>query len=76
MSGFARLESSLPIIGDIGLVWPILGYKVAEKLGVDLEFLSHPQDTDQGQELREWIVNNVEPFSREKLNKRISKWRD
>jgi hypothetical protein len=76
MSGFARLESSLPIIGDIGLVWPILGYKVAEKLGVDLEFLSHPQDTNKGQELREWIVKNVEPFSREKLNKRTGKWRD
>lgn len=77
MSGFARLESSLPLIGDIGLVWPVLGFKVAEKLGIQLDFISHPQDTSEGQNFREWIVNEVKPFSRDKMMK-MSKviWRN
>jgi hypothetical protein len=67
MSGFARLESSLPIIGDIGLVWPVLAWKVASALDIELDFISHPQQTQAGQAMREWIVNSIWPFNREAM---------
>ena len=47
MSGFARLEGSLPVTADIGLAWPILAAKAAARLGVRLEFLSAPQETPE-----------------------------
>jgi hypothetical protein len=64
MSGFARLEGSLPVVGDIGVIWPILALRVAERLGLTLELLSYPQHTPQGQAMREWIVEAVRPVSR------------
>ncbi len=64
MSGFARLEGSLPVVGDIGVIWPILALRVAERLGLTLEFLSYPQHTPQGQAMREWIVEAIRPVSR------------
>lgn len=76
MSGFARLDSSLPVIGDIGLVWPVMGYKVAEKLGVKLDYISHPQDTPEGQAFRNWIVDEVKPFSKIKLIQQSKTWRN
>lgn len=77
MSGFARLESSLPLIGDIGLIWPILGYRVSQSLGIKLDYISHPQDTEEGQKFREWIVNSIKPFSRDKMMKTSKQyWRE
>ena len=67
MSAFARHEGSIPIVGDIGKVWPLLAHDVAEGLGVELEFLSSSQDTPEGSEMREWIVNNISPLSRKKM---------
>ncbi|MBX7259259.1 MAG: hypothetical protein K1Y02_23055 [Candidatus Hydrogenedentes bacterium] len=67
MSGFARHEGSIPIIGDIGAVWPVIAARVAERLGIALEFLSYPQDTEQGKAMRDAIVNNVKPLSRAKM---------
>lgn len=67
MSGFARLEGSLPVVGDIGVVWPILALRVAERLGLSLQFLSHPQQTPQGQAMREWIVDAIEPVTRRRI---------
>ncbi len=67
MSAFARHEGSLPIIGDIGKVWPLLANDVAEKLGVELKFLSASQDTQEGQIMRDWIVENIKPLNREKM---------
>jgi len=67
MSGFARLEGSIPIIGDIGVIWPILANKVTERLGVKLDFVSYPQETPEGKEIREWIVKNVKPVNRETM---------
>jgi hypothetical protein len=64
MSGFARLPGSLPIVGDIGTVWPILASDAAAKLGVALDFMSYPQRTQAGIEMREWIVANVRPADR------------
>jgi len=67
MSGFARHEGSIPIVGDIGVVWPIIAYRVAERLGLDLEFLSFPQQTEEGRAMREAIVRDVRPIRREPM---------
>jgi hypothetical protein len=67
MSGFARLEGSLPLVGDIGVLWPVLACKVAQTLGIQLDFISHPQQTPEGRAMREWIVNEVKPIRREML---------
>jgi hypothetical protein len=63
MSGFARLEGSLPLIGDIGVVWPILASRLEQRLGLDLEFISAPQQTPQGQAMRNWIVEQIRPIT-------------
>ncbi|MFZ3071183.1 MAG: hypothetical protein WA110_08700 [Anaerolineaceae bacterium] len=67
MSGFARLETSIPLVGDIGVIWPIIAWKVAKKLGITLNFVSHPQQSPEGQQMREWIVNEIRPFDRKKM---------
>ncbi|HUT74525.1 MAG TPA: hypothetical protein VM221_06785 [Armatimonadota bacterium] len=64
MSGFARLPGSRPIVGDIGIVWPLLAAAVARALGINLEFISYPQHTPAGRDMREWIVENVRPVER------------
>jgi len=68
MSGFARLESSLPVTADIGVVWPILATRVAERLGITLDFLSAPQETEEGKFARGWIAANVRPIDRAKMH--------
>jgi len=67
MSGFARLEGSLPVIGDIGVIWPVLACKVAAALHIELDFVSHPQQTPEGKAMREWIVEQVKPIQRDLL---------
>ena len=62
MSGFARLDGSMPIIGDIGVIWPILASRLEERMGLELEFNSAPQQTPEGQRMREWIVNEIHPI--------------
>jgi len=69
MSGFARHEGSIPITADIGVIWPIMARRVAERLGLELEFISYPQQTKQGQAMREAIVREVKPVSRDKMLK-------
>jgi len=71
MSGFARLEDSIPIRKDLGVVWPVITLKVSEKLGISLDFLSYPQETSAGKKMREWIVNNVKILNRELMYKRV-----
>jgi hypothetical protein len=67
MSGFARLEKSLPIVSDIGLAWPILVRHLEKGLGFDLEFVPSPQETQSGKNMRKWIVDNVQPLDRQKM---------
>jgi hypothetical protein len=74
MSGFARLDTSLPVIGDIGVVWPVIAYRVADKLGIELDYISHPQDTKEGQAFRNWIVEDIKPFSKAKMIQRSKDW--
>ena len=67
MSGFARIPGSLPIVGDIGEIWPLLATSVADALGVKLEFMSYKQLLPAGAKMREWIVKHVEPLNRERM---------
>lgn len=67
MSAFARHEGSIPVIGDIGQVWPVLAWKVAGELGISLDFMSYAQHTPEGKAMREWIVREIQPVDREKI---------
>ncbi len=67
MSGFARIPGSLPIVGDIGEVWPILATMVADALDVQLEFMNYKQVLPAGERVREWIVKHVKPINRERM---------
>lgn len=59
MSGFSRLEGSIPLTGDIGSLWPLLVSAVADRLDVSLDFISAPQESEEGRRMREWIVADV-----------------
>ena len=67
MSGFARLENSIPVIGDIGVIWPVMAHLLEQRLGIKLDFMSYPQQSPEGQEMRKWIVNNIRPIEKDKL---------
>ena len=67
MSGFARLETSLPLVGDIGQMWPIIASLAADALHIELEFVSAPQETPEGKAMRDWIVENVKPVCRKTM---------
>jgi len=71
MSGFARLESSIPIVGDLGAVWPVLAWRAAGELGVPLEFISYPQESQQGRQMRDWIVDHVGVLDRQRMIARL-----
>ena len=74
MSAFARHEGSIPVIGDIGMIWPVFALKVAEALGKELDFISYKQETEDGKNMREWIVDNVKPLNREKMLAKYREW--
>lgn len=75
MSAFARHEKSIPIVGDIGKIWPVMAYKAATGLGISLDFLSCPQESEEGKRMREWIVENVKAIDREKMLKRAQQYK-
>lgn len=59
MSGFARLPGSLPLEGDLGVVWPLLSTRLAKALGVKLDYVCYKQGTPLGEKLRQFIVDEV-----------------
>ncbi len=67
MSGFARLESSIPVIGDLGEIWPVIAFRVAKDLGIKLDFMSYKQETEEGKKMREFIVNAINFIDRKKM---------
>lgn len=75
MSAFARHEGSLPVIGDIGMIWPVFALKIADTLGIKLDFMSYKQETEDGKTMREWILNNIKPLDRRKMYEKFSEWR-
>lgn len=76
MSAFARHEGSLPVIGDIGMIWPVFALQIAEALGIELDFMSYKQETEDGRAMREWIVKNVRPLDRAKMLETFRKWQE
>jgi hypothetical protein len=72
MSGFARIPGSLPIVGDIGEIWPLLATGVSDALDVKLEFMSYKQSLPPGKRMREWIVKNIEPVNRDLMIERAN----
>lgn len=64
MSGFARLPNSLPLTGDLGVIWPLLASRAARALDVKLKFMCYKQGTPKGDEVRDFIVNNIKPLDR------------
>lgn len=67
MSGFARLEGSIPVTADTGAAWPIIAYMLEEQLGVNLDFIPAPQETEDGKRAREWIIENVTYVNRKQM---------
>ncbi len=67
MSGFARLEKSIPVVADLGVAWPIIALRLERELGISLDFISYPQQSPEGQEMRKWIVENIQPIVKKKL---------
>lgn len=67
MSGFARLEKSIPVVADLGVVWPMMALRLEKELGLSLDFISYPQQSSEGQAMRKWIVENVSPIVKKKL---------
>jgi hypothetical protein len=76
MSGFARLEGSIPIVGDLGAIWPIIAFLSADQLGIELDFLSCPQESEPGQAMRDWIVDNVHILDRRRMLDRAREVRE
>ncbi len=67
MSGFARLDKSIPLVADIGIAWPIIAWRLEKELGISLDFMSYPQQNPEGQGMRKWIVDNIRPIEKKKL---------
>lgn len=74
MSGFARLEGSLPVTADIGRAWPVLASHIEDRLGIKLDFLPAPQETPEGKEMREWITDTVAVLDRDRMYKAAREW--
>lgn len=70
MSAFARHEGSIPLIGDIGELWPLMAIKTATRLGVTLDWMSYKQETEEGRAMRRWLVDQIKPVDLEKLRSR------
>ena len=73
MSGFARIPGSLPIVGDIGEIWPLMATMVADALGISLDFMCYKQSLAAGKKSREWIVKHIRPLKRELMLKSARK---
>lgn len=67
MSAFARLETSIPVVGDIGVLWPVMASRACDELGIALDFISYPQQSPEGQAMREDIVDNIRPADHRRL---------
>jgi len=69
MSGFARLPGSLPVLGDLGVVWPVLTAKACRLAGVKPGFMCYKQGTSLGEAMRSYIVEQVQPMDSDRVAK-------
>jgi len=67
MSAFSRLEKSIPVVGDIGVLWSVMALKVSQALNIELDYISYPQQTEPGKAMREWIVDNIDYMKMDKI---------
>jgi hypothetical protein len=74
MSAFSRMETSIPVVGDIGVLWPVVASRVCRELGVELDFMSYPQQTEKGKAMREDIVCRVQPMDIEVIKETARKY--
>ena len=65
MSGFSRIPGSLPIVGDIGEIWPLLATRISKALNVKLDFMCYKQTSSEGKKVREWITDHVRPINKQ-----------
>ena len=73
----SRLDPKLPegaVPSDSGLLGPIEVKAIADALGIELEFMSYKQETEEGRAMREWIVENVRPLDRAEMLKKYREW--
>jgi len=73
MSGFARIPGSLPIVGDIGEIWPVLAARMSKALHISLDLMSYKQSTPEGETFRDWIVRQVQPLDKNRMFKAFRK---
>ena len=67
MSGFARLEGSIPLTADIGVAWPLMASALESALQIHLDFIPAPQETAEGRRMREWIADEIQSVDRHKM---------
>ena len=72
MSAFSRLEKSIPVVGDIGVLWSVMALKVSQALNIELDYISYPQQTEPGKAMREWIVDNIDYMKMDKIKEYCS----
>ena len=63
-----NIRESRNIIEDV-----VIG-SIADELGIRLDFISYKQETEEGSEMREWIVRNVKFLDRDKMLKKFREW--
>ena len=51
--------------GPAGSFFSYFVLTTAERLGLELEFMSYPQHTEPGRAMREWIVETIRPVTRQ-----------
>jgi hypothetical protein len=51
----------------------VIAHNVSGALGIELDFISYPQETEQGKEMREWIVEKVNVLNMKEMRKQIRK---
>lgn len=73
MSGFARLEGSIPVTADIGVAWPVLVSALDDQLALKLDFISAPQETEEGKRMRDWIAEEVPYLDRRRMFEEVQR---
>ena len=56
------------------MIWPVFALRIADELGIKLDFISYKQETEEGRKMREWIVRNVKFLDREKMLQKFREW--
>ena len=69
----AATEPATRSVASRIVIWPIIAMHASQRLGIELDFLSYPQEPEQGKEMSEWIVQNVKRLHKENMLEAIEK---